>query len=362
MFRSGDIIFLIGAGCSAEAGIAVSSKMRQQLEDLLRTNHDMRGFSDLYNYVKGSIIQHDCANGNGCSEPDIERLVITLTELEKHPDSLLFPFIGSWSPRLQEITKQDFGIVRRFRREILKQLKAWVMPPNFSRDGEYYRGFFRFQTECNFALRVFSLNYDLCMERNAPSDESVMRGFDPSSRMWNSALFDTENDAISVYLYKMHGSINWQRNATDGRLREADYSDNPELIFGTDSKMQSIDPYLFYAYEFRRCCLEAKVIITVGYSFRDKHITSIIQQALQHEPNRKLLVISDEPEAARVYLSNSAQFVAQKETAKAFLDLLSLARIMNLTGIREDDLLTTRFFRSDDASEPVVEAEKTTAS
>jgi len=51
MFRSDDIVFLIGAGCSADAGIPVSNKMRQDLEQLLQTNREWQQYSDLYNYI-----------------------------------------------------------------------------------------------------------------------------------------------------------------------------------------------------------------------------------------------------------------------------------------------------------------------
>jgi hypothetical protein len=365
MFRSDTIVFLIGAGCSAEAGISVSSRMRQDLEELLRTSRNWQQYSDLYNYVKGTIIQHDCSKGKGCSEPDIERLVITLTELERHQDSLLFPFIGSWSPRLQQITKHEFAIVERFRQEIVDQLKAWVMPRNYIRDSAYYSGFFNLADEWNYPVRVFSLNYDLCIEKHSPGDKGVMRGFDSSTRTWNSSLFEprTEEDAVRIYLYKMHGSIDWERDAADGRLREADYCENPDLIFGIESKMQSSDPYLFYAYEFRRYCREAKVIIAIGYSFRDKHITDIIQQALQQEETRKLLVVSSNPDDCLNFISGQrSQVVPHKETAKPFLENLSLGRIMELTGIKEDDLLSTPWFRSgEEEGETEAEAETSAA-
>src|SRR5450755_1320887 len=172
MFGSYDIVFLIGAGCSAEAEISVSNKMRQDLEELLRTNSEWQQYSDLHNYVKGAIIHHDCSKGRGCTEPDIERLVITLTELERHQDSLLYPFIGSWCPRLQQLTKDDFTVVERFRRAILNQLRAWVMPRNYIRQSSYYGGFFNLANESNFPVRIFSLNYDLCIEKHAPNDKA----------------------------------------------------------------------------------------------------------------------------------------------------------------------------------------------
>jgi SIR2-like domain len=56
--------------------------------------------------------------------------------------------------------------------------------------------------------------------------------------------------------------------------------------------MQDIDPYSFYAYELRRYSLEAKIILAIGYSFRDEHINGIITQALRHDRSRVLLAVS----------------------------------------------------------------------
>lgn len=146
MFRHNEIVFLIGAGCSAEAGIPVSSKMREDLEALLAGNEDWKGFAPLYNYVKGAIIHADCLNGRGAFAPDIERLVIVLSELEKNETCLLYPFIGSWSPRLLQLTAHDFGVVQKFRKQILKRLKEWVITADYTRKSEYYKQFFRKRT------------------------------------------------------------------------------------------------------------------------------------------------------------------------------------------------------------------------
>ncbi|HOQ33357.1 MAG TPA: SIR2 family protein [Candidatus Hydrogenedens sp.] len=97
---------------------------------------------------------------------------------------------------------------------------------------------------------------------------------------------------VNIYFYKMHGSINWKRNQ-DGFLSfsdEVNQITEPDLIFGTNYKLQYIDPYLFYAYEFRKYSLESVLIITIGYSFSDDHINGIIGQAIRSQTTKKLLV------------------------------------------------------------------------
>ena len=103
------------------------------------------------------------------------------------------------------------------------------MPRDYIRQSSYYEGFYKLADEWNYPVRVFSLNYDLCIEKHAPRENAVMRGFDPSSCTWNSGLFEprAEEDAVKIYLYKMHGWIDWERDVADARLREVDYCDNP---------------------------------------------------------------------------------------------------------------------------------------
>ncbi len=41
--------------------------------------------------------------------------------------------------------------------------------------------------------------------------------------------------------------------------------------------------------------MEAKLIITIGYSFSDEHINGIIMQALSNNPEKKILCVSPAP-------------------------------------------------------------------
>ncbi len=93
--RSKDIILLLGAGASAEAGIPVSGQMISYVENLLKTDAE-RG---LYNHVKSAI--HFSAGLKGIygdAVPfNIETLVNTLYELERNEEHPLYPFIAAWN-------------------------------------------------------------------------------------------------------------------------------------------------------------------------------------------------------------------------------------------------------------------------
>ncbi|MEM8804558.1 MAG: SIR2 family protein [Cyanobacteria bacterium P01_G01_bin.38] len=294
------IIVLLGAGASYEAGIPTSPKMTYRLEELLKSNGELSEFRSLYSFIKSAIyfadgiieIPHDKVNYN------IERLVNTLSELERKVEHPLYPFIGNWHNKLTELAGADFSKVHELKAKIINKLKSsWVLPRTYERS-EYYSGLFRFAQEYNYPLRVFSLNYDLCVERNT-GKFVLERGFGEQSQ-WNWRNFnEVEADAPNVYLYKLHGSIDWCRDDNNNLIYVDEIStidpSQLEIIFGTYQKLKYSDPFLFLAYEFRKWTLESKLIIAIGYGFGDEHINGILKQALMSASDseqRKLLVVS----------------------------------------------------------------------
>ena len=170
--KSKDIIFLLGAGASAEAEIPPSGQMIDHIEALLSgtgSNPEWQPYATLYNHIKSAI--HYAAGLKGQFREgvtyNIETLVNTLYELERNEEHPLYPFIASWNSRLVSLSREedgDFSRVRDFRRLILKQLKSWVSPDDISL-ADYFKGLVPLQRGLTFPLRIFSLNYDLCVER-----------------------------------------------------------------------------------------------------------------------------------------------------------------------------------------------------
>ncbi|HPD65745.1 MAG TPA: SIR2 family protein [Bacteroidia bacterium] len=288
-FRENDILILVGAGCSKEAGIPTSIDMIKEIEGFIKNDKCWQEYKDIYYFIKSCILYADGLQGKYDEPLNIERLVNTLNELEKKEEHPIFPFIGSWNSKVVELCGNDFKKITNFKIEILKQLKKWVTLNNYS-EAIYYKYFTEFAKQIEFPLRIFSLNYDLCLEKNN-QDTIIELGFD-EQRKWQWQRFEkNENVNVNIYLYKMHGSINWRRD-TNGFLTysdEVNQVDNPDLIFGTNYKLQYVDPYLFYAYEFRKYSLEANLIITIGYGFFDEHINGIISQALRSNNDTKLI-------------------------------------------------------------------------
>ena len=320
--KQDEIIILLGAGASADAGIPVTSQMVQDVEEFIDNNHWSQ-FKKLYYLVKSSVefsygIQGKHVNFN------IETLLNILNELEKKEMHPLYPFIGSWSVRFNEIIKDNFNLIIDFKNKIIQQLKTWIQPDNLKLS-EYFKKLSEFQKQIQFPLKIFTLNYDLLIEKNL-SEITIERGFDDNKK-WNYKLFSERPEEPEIYLYKLHGSLDWERDTITQIVKCVDnIPDIPDLIFGTQYKMQYIDPYLFLFSEFRHYALKSKLIICIGYSFSDEHINAILSQALKNNEGTKIYSVNKDDENTqmkniKLMLScKESQIIIMSKTAKDFFE------------------------------------------
>jgi len=355
-FKKDDIILLIGAGASVDARIPASEQMIQHLEEKLLG--DWQEFRDLYNLIRSAIYYGDGVGGRFDHKVvfNIERLVNALDELDKKTEHPLYPFIGSWNTRLLELGGVGFELIAQLKNKILVELTERWLKPDYWVQASYYKGIENFikgggsvQKGYSFPLRVFSLNYDLCVEETC-KDVRIERGFSrEEARAWDWRLFDdNEDDPKDIFLYKLHGSIDWQRNVDGTTI----YLDNyPKIkigqlaiIFGTNYKLQYLDPFLFFAYEFRRWSLESRLVVAVGYGFGDEHINGILGQALMLSRERKLLAIAPcnieekrQEIASALKIQKSEQIVVWNYSAKEFFSTqFNVDRLQELFPVEEN--------------------------
>jgi hypothetical protein len=324
--KQDEIIILLGAGASADAGIPVTSQMVKDVEKFIDSNNKDKvwsQFKDLYFLVKSSVefsygIQGKQANFN------IETLLNILYELEKKEMHPLYPFIGSWNIRFNEIIKDNFSLISDFKNKIIQQLKSWIQPANLE-DSKYYTKLSEFQKELQFPLKIFTLNYDLLIEKKL-SMITIERGFDDNKK-WNYKLFSERHEEPDIYLYKLHGSLDWERYTDTQIVKFVDNIPNiPDLIFGTQYKMQYVDPYLFLFSEFRHYAMKAKLIICVGYSFSDEHINTILSQSLSNNKDTKIYSVnkgdvnSQKENIKKIFSCPESQIICKSVNAKDFFE------------------------------------------
>lgn len=328
LLKADSIIFLIGAGCSVDAKLKTSKEMINEIENLIKADDTWTPFRSLYYYVKSAILYADGIQENFDNNINIERLVGVLRDLKKKERNPIYPFIGSWNEKLLELGGASFSNIDKFDKLLSEKIVDFVtLHKDTASRVAYYQNFYNFQKSIQFAIRVFSLNYDQCLEKAKPNEYDLECGFNEDNE-WQSERFGNSSQIhAGIYLYKLHGSIDWVRSSDTGILMRYDSPQKKaELIFGTDAKLQSIDPFLFNVYELRYFSLLCKMIITIGYSFNDSHINGLLGQALRSS-NRKLLVVDisdDNTKEIRRRLSLDDSFKDQieyrKMTAGQFLN------------------------------------------
>lgn len=189
---------------------------------------------------------------------------------------------------------------------------------------EYYKTFYQkiaLRNKDLSRIRVFTTNNDLFNETALDSlNIHYINGFGGGLRKYfNPALFnytwskrmDTSIDKYEpvenmVYLYKIHGSINWQE--TEHKMNN--YFNIEELspqqlspkksvlIYPTPTKQdKSLGvPYVDLFREFQNKLLEPhSVLFVIGYGFNDRHVNDIIYRALATNSTINVVIFSKKP-------------------------------------------------------------------
>ena len=157
-------------------------------------------------------------------------------------------------------------------------------------------------------VKIFTTNYDTLIEQAAEKEGFLLiDGFSYNfPRTFNSYNFDIdfvrrddtrfleEPDYLEkvIHLYKLHGSVDWER--VDNKIVKTEKPRKPLMIYPRKNKYEkSYEPPYFemfsrFQYELRK---RNTLLITIGFSFADKHIRTIVENAIINNPSIKLLIV-----------------------------------------------------------------------
>jgi hypothetical protein len=355
-FKDDEIIVLLGAGSSCDAGIKNSNQIISDIESRLKSEPEWKKFTDLYNYIKSVFFQLSLQKGVAVNDVNfnIENLVslldIIISINEKKLD--IYPFVGSWQKDLQPFISEEKtkNLASNFREYIIKSLRGdWLMPSSWKEKSSYFKKLIDFKREYDgCALKIFTLNYDKCVEQNLKT-EKFESGFDEYD-VWNSKRYDHEITGSDYYLYKLHGSIDWEKRK-EKQLMQKIGDINPNdlaIVFGISNKLQSYDPYLFYFYEFRIHCIKSQLVICSGYGFLDGHINDVIKHGFADNTTKQLVVNIYEPKKDDEQLKNDISLklniakeqitLVNKKANEFFNEDLKLSELSKLFPEDEEDL------------------------
>ena len=154
---------------------------------------------------------------------------------------------------------------------------------------------------------IVTLNYDLMVEKAAAE---AGRPFTTGATEWEGGVQwfagDLGDDALP--LLKLHGSLNWRKTRVvvgsplpivgfeevDGNglgvgklLARLD----APAIFGLSGKMSPYDPYPALRDEFDRMLEDVELLVVVGFSFWDAHISAPIRRWLALDERRRIIIV-----------------------------------------------------------------------
>lgn len=272
-----DTCFLIGAGCSACASKPLIGKLTENVlngmdQKLLDQFSGLKPLSDRPSTIEDLInylVRY-------------REILSTITTAETH--SLTVEEIDVWLTKIKE-------------RIVTEVADDWQACDYHERFLQRLRG-----ARERGPRDIFSLNYDTLLEASLDSLRlPYADGFRGTNRAWfDPQTFDEAGPGIAYLIHKLHGSINWTRDA-DGHVRRGrnaneDAADEPVVVYPSEQKYLQTQYGVYetllgrFRNRLRRTGINNHLVV-LGYSFNDDHINEAICDAIT-SPQSNLTVIA----------------------------------------------------------------------
>jgi hypothetical protein len=209
------------------------------------------------------------------------------------------------------IDDTDRALIETFTKEAEAKIVELTSFANSSSDLSAHREFLRRlgrRPLKQHRTKLFTTNYDRCFEIAASSSGLVvLDGFSFSQpSVYDASFFSYDlvrrgDDGAATgflpnlfHLYKLHGSIDWDRTPT-GSIIRSEKPANPLVIFPRDNKYQASyeSPFIDMIASFQMTLKQPKTaLICIGFGFNDSHLTEPIRSALRTNQELRLVVVN----------------------------------------------------------------------
>lgn len=332
-----DTVFLLGAGASIEAGCysskGILSDLNKQISKPLNFNHDLElqgYFQEIFSFILSTLsYQHTLRNPDPFLPIDsnIEDFVMIIRQIIDREFLIPAPLVANWSNKIEGWETKKDGIFDQYLRFITKLLIEKWANRDLKRSEAMLEPLHQLILNPDIeALDFFTLNYDLSFESAfyRDNEDIIDTGFTQSS--WANS-FGSHSGKLRYH--KLHGSLNWYFDELTESVKQTDgdeADESPLIIFGSNYKMQSYDPFLSLLSNFKSKLASAHLYVIIGYSFHDRYINNILIQSLS-EGDKLALVVDPHLE------SNEKGFINKIEKIQ---NSRSISDLINLTRINED--------------------------
>jgi len=363
-----DIIFLLGAGASVEAGVFTSEKITDILINYgtYCPSVNSTAIENLLKYIQVRIADYLQVPA---SEVNFEYILGTLSELSRKEEYPIVPFLGEGDFLVKKLEE------KMPLNEVIDKLYALLRELFFVRQSVDYLYPLKDFLDFSKPLDFFTLNYDLALETAFENKGiSYTTGYRKRKKglpIWEPSEF--KRKAVDIRLFKLHGSINWgqffkypppprksEPTATVRHATDAYISNYPERVEFNPSPVGIVEPpdrtngmvslmnfgtrkELLYAESqfsvlfnhFLNLLHRARICIVVGYSFRDDRINKILEEAVVSKKGGLHLIVVDPSLSWSRYENTMLRKFSELEWAtcidKPFGEVLRDRSLLNVT-------------------------------
>jgi hypothetical protein len=315
VMRPKRIVTFLGAGASVPFGYPTTKSFLEKLDTyttaadekkLLNSIRNMgRIVEDVEHVVEilDLILELDATSEKGRLSAFLHEYPLTVDFAKKHEMEIHQP---SLDEKLQ--WRQLVELARRLRNTIerltFQQYESKV--DQYSKIEKEYERFFSVLMPYKLgdeAFEVFTTNYDnviedYCRRSGILCTLSVLdRDINPNAMGKSSRR---------LFLTKLHGSLDWVIDRENKGIEvvttqtfinkdSTRWERNEYVLFGTKPRLEKAGIYGRLFDHLLQSLLKAEVCITVGFSFRDEHITKVLNDTLSQNRSIKIIVVSRSP-------------------------------------------------------------------
>lgn len=207
-----------------------------------------------------------------------------------------------------EILDEESNLIRGKLQEKIAQACTLTLDENNRHHSDFLRKLTA-RKPSDPRVQLYTTNYDTLFEQAAvKAGLIVIDGFTfANPRRFSGVNFDydivyrersrikpDESFIPGVFqLLKVHGSIDWRKDS-DGAIYQMDGVKNPCIIYPASDKYESSyeQPYIELIAHFQQTLRkEETLLIVIGFGFKDKHLQSIIKEAVNQNSHFHLLIV-----------------------------------------------------------------------
>lgn len=289
IFRCNNLIVLAGLGTSLCVKDETGQNLAPTMADLwsrVKIEHEIKNIPTWDELLK--LVRHDPQDQN------LEALLSRCRLAEAFLDGADLKTVESFI-----ILAED---------EIYKAVNFLQANQPLSAHSEFLRRAAR-RSNRKSRTKIFTTNYDRCFEEAGRRGRYVVIDgfshtlpptFDAVNFTYDIVRRDRNNETQDFipnvfHLYKLHGSIDWERNESNGEIQKVTGKpDKPLLIYPRNSKYELAfeQPYLEMIAALQATLREPDTgLLIVGFGFNDNHLSEPILSAIASNLSLKVGVV-----------------------------------------------------------------------